>query len=63
MPDLIDVLLNKMRFIPHIALVSDQSFDEIVDAVANGVYDMFVAQTTITATRSEIVGFSSFCYI
>ncbi len=58
-PDLINTLQNKMGFIPNITLVSNQSFDQIISTVANGNYDIFVAQTTITAARSEIVGFSS----
>jgi ABC-type amino acid transport substrate-binding protein/ABC-type branched-subunit amino acid transport system substrate-binding protein len=57
-PDLIEALREKMGFIPNITLISNETFDDIVDIVANNTYDMFVAQTTITSARREIVGFS-----
>ena len=49
-----------MGFIPNIHLVpSNQSYNGLINAVANGVYDMVVGDVTITAARREIVGFSS----
>jgi ABC-type amino acid transport substrate-binding protein len=47
MLDLIELLQNKMGFIPSITLV------------VNDVYDMFIAQTTITTARREEVAFFS----
>ncbi len=59
MPDLIGLLQAQMGFIPNIILVpSNQTYNGLVDAVANGVYDMVVADLTITAARSEKVAFS-----
>jgi ABC-type amino acid transport substrate-binding protein len=59
MPDLIELLRTRMGFILIITLVTNQTFNGIVDAVASDVYDMFVAQTTITAVRREEVDFSN----
>ncbi|CAF0890429.1 unnamed protein product [Adineta steineri] len=58
-PELIELLRVKMGFIPIITLVINQTFNDIVNSVANNAYDMFVAQTTITATRRQKVAFSS----
>ncbi|CAF1329662.1 unnamed protein product [Adineta steineri] len=59
-PDLIDLLVSNMNFIPQIILVpSNQTYNSLIDAVANGVYDMVVADMTITATRREEISFSS----
>ncbi|CAF3778396.1 unnamed protein product [Adineta steineri] len=59
-PDLIDLLVSKMNFIPQIILVpSNQTYNSLIDAVANGIYDMVVADMTITATRREEISFSS----
>ena len=58
-PDLIEALRMKMGFIPNITLVKNKTFNEIVNLVGNNAFDMFVAQTTITAARREMVGFSN----
>lgn len=58
-PDLIEALRIKMGFIPNITLIKNKTFNEIVNLVGNNEFDMFVAQTTITAARREIVGFSN----
>ncbi|CAF0924736.1 unnamed protein product [Rotaria sp. Silwood1] len=59
-PDLINLLQNKMGFIPHIILApSNQTYSGLVDAVANGVYDIVVADVTITAARRQKAGFSN----
>jgi ionotropic glutamate receptor len=62
-PDLIELLQNKMGFIPNIILASsNQTYNQLVDDVANGVYDMFIADVTVTSTRREKVVFSSSIY-
>jgi ABC-type amino acid transport substrate-binding protein/ABC-type branched-subunit amino acid transport system substrate-binding protein len=59
-PDLIDLLKEKMEFIPNITLLlSNQSYNGLIDAVENNVYDMVVADVTVTAERRKKVGFSS----
>ncbi|CAF2638112.1 unnamed protein product [Rotaria sp. Silwood2] len=59
-PDLIDILKNKMGFIPNIILSqSNQTYNGLVQAVANGVCDLVVGDVTITAARREIVDFSN----
>ncbi|CAF4452692.1 unnamed protein product, partial [Adineta steineri] len=60
MPDLINYLQTNMSFIPQIILVpSNNTYDDLIDAVANGMYDMVVADVTVTAAREEIVDFST----
>jgi ABC-type amino acid transport substrate-binding protein/ABC-type branched-subunit amino acid transport system substrate-binding protein len=59
-PDLIELLQKTMEFIPNIILLpSNESYNGLIDAVANDVYDMVVADVTITAERREKVSFSS----
>ncbi len=59
-PDLIELLQNKMGFIPNVTLLpSNVSYNGIINAVANREYDMVVADITITAGRMEKVAFSS----
>ncbi|CAF1481039.1 unnamed protein product [Rotaria magnacalcarata] len=59
-PDLINLLQNKMGFIPNIIVAPpNQTYDGLVDAVANGVYDMVVADVTITSARREKAAFST----
>jgi ABC-type amino acid transport substrate-binding protein len=59
-PDLIKILQNKMGFIPNITLVrSNQSYNGLVDDIENDVYDIVIADLTITAERREKVAFSS----
>jgi ABC-type amino acid transport substrate-binding protein/ABC-type branched-subunit amino acid transport system substrate-binding protein len=63
LPDLIKLLENKMKFISNIILVSpNQTYNGLIDDVANGMYDMVVADVTITATRRGKVSFSNSIY-
>jgi ABC-type amino acid transport substrate-binding protein len=60
MLDLIKLLEDRMGFKPNITLVpSNQSYNGLVDAVADGTYDMVVGDVTITAGRLKKVAFSS----
>ena len=60
MPELIEHLRNKMGFMPIIQLApANQTYAAVIQGVANGVYDMLVADITITAKRRESVGFSN----
>ncbi|CAF3875615.1 unnamed protein product, partial [Adineta steineri] len=60
MPDLINLLQTNMGFIPQITLVpSNNTYNDLVYAVANGMYDMVVADVTVTSARREIVDFSA----
>ncbi|CAF0934641.1 unnamed protein product [Adineta ricciae] len=61
-PDLIELLRVQLGFIPEITLIANKTFNEIIDLVANDAYDLFLAQTTITAARSEKVSFSNSIY-
>jgi len=59
-PDLIQLLQIAMGFIPDIVLIpSNQTYDEMVQAVADNVYDIVVSDVTVTAKRREIADFSS----
>ncbi|CAF1360483.1 unnamed protein product, partial [Adineta ricciae] len=59
MPDLLEYLRSKMGFIPQIVLVpSNHSYNGLIDEVASGMYDLVVADVTITAARREKVDFS-----
>lgn len=59
-PDLIDLLVENMGFIPQITVIPEnQSYNSLVDAVANGIYDVVIADVTITSQRSERVSFSN----
>ena len=59
-PDLIDLLSQRMGFIPKLILIpSTVSYDGLIDAVANSEYHMIVADITITASRRNKVAFSS----
>ncbi|UJR11060.1 hypothetical protein I4U23_015244 [Adineta vaga] len=58
MPDLIELLRVRMGFIPNITLTVNLTFNQVIKAVANDEYDIFVAQTTITSLRRQVVGFS-----
>ena len=60
MSDVVDNLQDKLHFIPQIQLLPrNQSYYQCVQAVANGICDMFIADVTVTAKRREIVDFSS----
>ncbi|CAF3473605.1 unnamed protein product [Rotaria sp. Silwood1] len=57
-PDLIDLLQNKMGFISHIELISNRTYASLGQLVENHVYDIIVGDVTVTATRRGKVGFS-----
>ncbi|CAF4910158.1 unnamed protein product, partial [Rotaria sp. Silwood1] len=57
-PDLIDHLQKKMRFIPNIELISNQTYASLGKLIENGTYDIIVGDVTVTAVRREKVGFS-----
>jgi ABC-type amino acid transport substrate-binding protein len=49
-----------MKFVPQLILApSDRTYADVIQDVANGVYDMMVADVEITAERRAIVSFSS----
>ena len=59
-PDLIELLQQKMGFIPIITLLpQNQSYNALIDIVANNMYDMIVGDVTVYATRREKVAFSA----
>ena len=59
-PDLIELLQQKMGFIPIVTLLSqNQSYNALIDAVANNMYDMVVGDVTVYAKRREKVAFSA----
>ncbi|CAF4201152.1 unnamed protein product, partial [Rotaria sordida] len=58
--DLIELLQNKMKFIPIIELApSNITYNEFVRRVSTGVYDIAIGDVTITSARSEYVEFST----
>ncbi|UJR27771.1 hypothetical protein I4U23_009043 [Adineta vaga] len=59
-PDLIDLLQYNMKFIPKLILApTSKTYNQIIQDVADGVYDMMMSDVTVTAARREIVSFSS----
>ncbi|CAF1007458.1 unnamed protein product [Adineta ricciae] len=59
-PDLIKQLEKAMGFISNITcLPSNQSYNALINAVANGDYDMVVGDVTIYADRRKLVTFSA----
>ena len=59
-PDLISLLQRNMQFIPDIMLAPpNQTYSGLIQAVANGVYDVVIGDVTITSIRRELVDFSS----
>ena len=61
--DLIELLRIKMGFIPQIIIApANQTYNEIVQAVVDNVYDIVVGDVTVTATRRLVVDFSSSIY-
>ncbi|CAF3488138.1 unnamed protein product, partial [Rotaria sp. Silwood2] len=59
-PDLIDLLRNKMGFIPAIELVpSNLTYASLWKLVEDCFFDMIVADVTVTATRRGKAGFSN----
>ena len=59
-PDLIDLLQQRMKFVPEIVLTSsNQSYSRLIQAVARGHYDIFAGDVTVTSKRRELVFFSA----
>ncbi|UJR16824.1 hypothetical protein I4U23_003723 [Adineta vaga] len=59
-PDLIEYLRQRMGFVPNITfLPSNQSYNALIDAVANNIYDMVVGDVTVYADRREKIAFSA----
>ncbi|CAF1234204.1 unnamed protein product [Rotaria sordida] len=59
-PDLIELLADKIGFIPKIQLVpSNQTYSGLIQAVVNGYYDIVIGDVTVTAIRRELVDFSN----
>ncbi|UJR06934.1 hypothetical protein I4U23_011223 [Adineta vaga] len=59
MPDLIELLREQIGFIPDIKLApSNQTYNGLVEAVSNGIYDIVIADVAITSKRRHIVDFS-----
>ena len=62
-PDIIDRLQSKLGFITKIVVVpSTMTYNQAVQAVADGVYDILAADVNILAKRREIVDFSNAIY-
>ncbi|CAF4181295.1 unnamed protein product, partial [Adineta steineri] len=62
-PDLLAILQTNMGFIPNITLLpANQSYDGLIDDVANHVYDMVAGDVTILAERREQVSFTDSIY-
>ncbi|CAF4275447.1 unnamed protein product [Rotaria sp. Silwood2] len=60
MPDLIQLLTYQIGFNATIILIpSNQTYAEIIQLVNKGIYDMIVADVTVTALRRQLVGFSN----
>jgi ABC-type amino acid transport substrate-binding protein len=58
--DLIEHLRKRMGFTPEILLApTNQTYAEMIEAVAKGVYDIVVADLTVTAGRRDVVAFST----
>ncbi|CAF4269932.1 unnamed protein product, partial [Rotaria sordida] len=58
--DLIELLQQKMKFIPIIELApSNLTYTEFVQSVSAGTYDIGVGDVTVTSARREYVDFSN----
>ncbi|CAF1369107.1 unnamed protein product [Rotaria sordida] len=58
-PDLIDLLQNKMGFIPNIELISSNiTYSLLGQLVENRDYDIIIGDVTVTATRRAKIDFS-----
>ena len=58
-PDLIELLREKMNFIPNITILHKSFHKKYLYAVADGEYDMIIGDVTVTVERREIVSFST----
>lgn len=60
MPDLINLLQAQLKFMPDNQLAPDtKSYNDVINDVVAGIYDIVVADVTLTATRRQMVDFSS----
>lgn len=58
-PDLIELLREKMNFIPNISFTPvNRPYLEYINSVVNGTYDILIGDVTVTANRRELVSFS-----
>ncbi|CAF1612015.1 unnamed protein product [Rotaria sp. Silwood1] len=61
--DLIQLLMDQLNFSATLILApSNQTYTQTVFSVNKGVYDIVIGDVTVTAARSEVVGFSSPIY-
>ncbi|CAF3850566.1 unnamed protein product [Rotaria sp. Silwood1] len=61
--DLIDILQSQLGFIPILQLApSTMTYNGLIQAVKDGIYDIVVADITVTAARREVVSFSNPIY-
>lgn len=59
-PDLIEMLREKMGFIPNITTTPpNTSYSRHLEAVSNGRYDLLIGDVTETVARRRLVSFSS----
>ncbi|CAF4151693.1 unnamed protein product [Rotaria sordida] len=59
-PDLIELLADKIGFIPKIQLApSNQTYLGLIQVVVNDDYDIVIGDVTVIATRRELVDFSN----
>ena len=59
-PDFIDLLQNKMKFIPEIHLIpSNTTYASLPQVVTDGHYDIIIGDVTVTATRRQNGTFSN----
>ncbi|CAF4196559.1 unnamed protein product [Rotaria sp. Silwood2] len=59
-PDLIDLLQNKMGFIPHVELLPlNRTYASLGQLVEDRIYDIIIGDVTVTATRRGKVEFSN----
>ncbi|CAF0978917.1 unnamed protein product [Adineta ricciae] len=58
--EFIEQLQDNLGFTVSISYFpSDQSYNELIDAVANGTFDLLIGDVTVTSSRREKVDFSS----
>ncbi|CAF1222153.1 unnamed protein product [Rotaria sordida] len=59
-PDLIELLADKIGFIPKIQLApSNQTYSGLIQVVVNDDYGIAIGDVTVIATRRELVDFSN----
>ncbi|CAF1381720.1 unnamed protein product [Adineta steineri] len=58
-PDLINILQSQMGFTPQIILTPlNQTYSGLIQAVKNNIYDIVIADVTVTSARRQIVDFT-----